>query len=201
MKYVPPLNGDTTNANRSYVNADVNTATPGSIPKAEVFEHPMREILNVITAAGLVPDQNDLTQLFQAISLIIAGSGIPDASETVKGKVELATGAEALGGTDAVRAVTSAALASSKSIAANGYYKLPGGLLLQWGISPNNVNTTVVGNFPIAFPNQCLRMFGSQYGVSQPPYTIAYEPISATQYNYRNAAPVNIGAIFLALGY
>lgn len=40
------------------------------------------------------------------------GGSVPDASETVKGKVELATTAEATAGTDTVRAVTPAGLAA-----------------------------------------------------------------------------------------
>ena len=49
-------------------------------------------------------------------STINAGSAlpsVPDASETVKGKVELATTAEATTGTDTVRAVTPAGLAAA----------------------------------------------------------------------------------------
>jgi len=43
---------------------------------------------------------------------------------------------------------------SNQSLGANGYQKLPGGLIMQWGttgnISPNN---SVAVTFPIAFPN------------------------------------------------
>lgn len=56
-----------------------------------------------------------------------------NASATLAGLVELATGAEALAGSDAVRAVTSAGLASDQTKAAKGHTVLPGGLLLNWG--------------------------------------------------------------------
>lgn len=45
----------------------------------------------------------------------------------------------------------------AKSLAANGYQKLPGGLIIQWGIyiSPGTTGQTVV-TFPIAFPTERL---------------------------------------------
>lgn len=68
MEYVPPINGDTGNPDRPYINANPGTGIQGSIPPAAAIEHPMREIVNAITAAGLTPDPNDLTQLGQIIS-------------------------------------------------------------------------------------------------------------------------------------
>lgn len=67
MKYVPPINGDVGDPERSYVNANLSIGLQGSIPPAQGVEHPQREIVNAIIAAGLVPDENDLTQLTQAI--------------------------------------------------------------------------------------------------------------------------------------
>jgi hypothetical protein len=42
--------------------------------------------------------------------------------------------------------------------ATNGYQKLPGGLILQWGKYPNDITseTPVSISFPIAFPAACL---------------------------------------------
>lgn len=68
MLYQPPINGDTGNDDRSYVNGDRLNGIEGSIPSAEAIEHPQREIINVIEAAGLTPDAADLTQLLQAIN-------------------------------------------------------------------------------------------------------------------------------------
>lgn len=55
------------------------------------------------------------------------------ATAIVPGIIELATGAEALAGSDTTRAVTSAGLASDQTKAAKGHTVLPGGLLLNWG--------------------------------------------------------------------
>jgi hypothetical protein len=84
----------------------------------------------------------------------ITAQTVVDATTTVKGIVELTTNAEALGGSDTTRAVTSAALASNKLYATSGYQQLPGGLIIQWGRSaplPATANTAVT--FPLTFPN------------------------------------------------
>lgn len=77
--------------------------------------------------------------------------GVVAASTTTAGLVELTTDAEGLGGSDTTRAVTSAALASSKSLAANGYMKLPGGLLLQWGTVAVSAGAWSTVTYPVAF--------------------------------------------------
>ena len=70
----------------------------------------------------------DKTSLVNAINEVKAGAGgsVPDSSTTVKGIVELATSAETLTGTDAVRAVTPAGLASLYNVN-NGIPKLDAG--------------------------------------------------------------------------
>lgn len=76
MKYQPPFKYGATpavpgihsdDADAAYVNGDPTTGEEGSIPPAEAFEHPLREIMAVITDAALVPSHTDLTQLLQAI--------------------------------------------------------------------------------------------------------------------------------------
>lgn len=45
------------------------------------------------------------------------------------------------------------------SYAANGYQKLPGGIIIQWARATTGGGGAVVANFPITFPVQCLRVF------------------------------------------
>lgn len=83
-----------------------------------------------------------------------------DASETVKGLVELATPAEAQALTDAVRVLTPKTLADAfkggnQSLVANGFSKNPGGFILQWGIDDTGGATSKTVTFPIAFPAAC----------------------------------------------
>lgn len=80
------------------------------------------------------------------------GTDVTAASTSARGTIEIATHSEALGGTDTSRAVTSAGLASSKSYAANGYQKLPGGLILQWGKFSSSEDGEISLSWPISFP-------------------------------------------------
>ncbi|MEX2630039.1 MAG: hypothetical protein WD341_08885 [Tistlia sp.] len=74
MKYVPPIGGD---PDDPYVDGNPVTGTEGSAVPAAALEHPMREILDVIeTMGGLEPDEEDLTQLREAIAAYVA-SQIP----------------------------------------------------------------------------------------------------------------------------
>lgn len=82
----------------------------------------------------------------------------PDATETVKGKVELATDAEVQAGTDTLRVITPSGLLSAfaNSKATNGYTKLPNGLIIQWGaLGVQTANAQVTVTFPITFPVRC----------------------------------------------
>ncbi len=100
MEYVPPINGDQGDPDRAYINKDPLNVDPnlrrGSQPPAAAIEHPMREITNVITAAGLTPDGGDLTQLSQAIAALILANAtsVDPATTTAAGIVENATPSE-----------------------------------------------------------------------------------------------------------
>lgn len=78
MKYIPPTNADPLDPDAPYINYNLAGGIEGSAPDAKAIEHPMREILEVITYAGLTPDGEDLKQLRKAIvSMILAGSAGP----------------------------------------------------------------------------------------------------------------------------
>lgn len=69
MEYVEPFGEADPNA--PYKDRNTGAGEPGSRVPAAAIEHPMREIMAVITAAGLTPDATDLTQLLQAIAQLI----------------------------------------------------------------------------------------------------------------------------------
>lgn len=71
MQYIPPI-GKTGEA--PYVDGDPALAIEGDAVSAKAWEHPMREIDNVIKLSGLTPDEADLTQLDQALNLKIAAA-------------------------------------------------------------------------------------------------------------------------------
>lgn len=72
MKYAPPYGS--TNPAAGYVDGNPAAGVIGSPVPAAAVEHPMREIVNVITGAGLTPSSTDLTQLRQAVQGLIAAA-------------------------------------------------------------------------------------------------------------------------------
>ena len=64
MKYNQPYGVSDPNA--AYINGNPSTGTMGSIPPAASIEYPQREIVALIAAAGLTPDNADLAQAAQS---------------------------------------------------------------------------------------------------------------------------------------
>jgi hypothetical protein len=65
MQYNQPYGVSDPNA--PYINGNPSTGTMGSIPPAASIEYPQREIVQVITDAGITPSNGDLAQLAKAI--------------------------------------------------------------------------------------------------------------------------------------
>lgn len=94
MKYQPPFDpamaGNPVDGifnddpDAPYVNGNPATAAPGSIPPAQAFEHPQREIVNILTWAGITPSHENLAQLKEALRWLVGtrlaqsiGGGVP----------------------------------------------------------------------------------------------------------------------------
>jgi hypothetical protein len=58
-------------------------------------------------------------------------------------------------GASSLNVLTSAFTGANQSLTADGYQKLPGGLIIQWGFVPDT-GTTMSATFPIAFPTACV---------------------------------------------
>lgn len=91
--------------------------------------------------------------------------GTPSATSVLAGLIEIATDAEAQAMTHAGAAITPSSLSqalkgSNQLLAADGYQKLPGGLIIQWGTTSiaatANVPVGISWTFPVAFPTACL---------------------------------------------
>lgn len=97
-----------------------------------------------------------------------ASAAVTDATESVKGIIQIASSAEAQALTNNTRALTPAKLAAAlqganQSFAANGYQKLPGGLILQWGTVASiatSGDASQAVTFPMSFPNNTYGVFG-----------------------------------------
>lgn len=77
MDYNLPVNTPDGNDNPRLPFWDGNPAAglKGAIPPGKAIGDPQAEIVNAIEMAGLTPDANDLTQLYQAIAAMIAAAG------------------------------------------------------------------------------------------------------------------------------
>lgn len=160
------------------------------------------EICEVVETAGLTLNKADNTQLLDAL----VAMGVRAASTTETGVVELATNAETLAGTDTTRVVTPAGLASfTKSLASNGYIKLPGGLILQWGSGVTSSGGTLAVTFPLAFPTACLQVFTTDQGIISTLHIVGSDTGTTTGFNAYsvNAADAAAASNFkwLAIGY
>jgi hypothetical protein len=90
-----------------------------------------------------------------------------------------------------------------QSLTANGYVKLPGGMIIQWG------NGTAVGggigqaNFPIPFPNACLQLTANSVSSN---IVMAVNTFDAAGYTiYANLGTTGAGTDtsfrYIAIGY
>jgi hypothetical protein len=75
-----------------------------------------------------------------------------------------ASPATTLIGTDTAQFLTAGGFAGNKSLGANGYYKLPGGLIIQWGAVAIGGSSSATFVFPIAFPNAVFSVVATGAG-------------------------------------
>ncbi|MCY9814478.1 gp53-like domain-containing protein [Aeromonas caviae] len=92
-----------------------------------------------------------------------------------------------------------------RSLSANGYQKLPGGLIIQWAhpiLSP--AGTIKTFSFPIAFPSACYVITQAHDNANLTPAGIsafACQPISASQYQVQSSVSSgNAGCWIIAIG-
>lgn len=97
-----------------FTDGNPGTGTQSTVVDAAWLNDVQENIVKVILDAGVSLTKGRNADLKDAISAMIAAASgtVPDATETVKGKVELATAAEVQTGTDAVRAITPAGLSA-----------------------------------------------------------------------------------------
>jgi hypothetical protein len=78
----------------------------------------------------------------------------------------------------------------------NGYAKLPGGIIIQWGAATTD-NTVI---FPIEFPNACMNVQATQTALSD-----HYENIVARSYTttsfYLHTNAADQSCAWFAIGY
>jgi hypothetical protein len=111
------------------------------------------------------------------------GAHVNAASATASGVVELATAAETLTGSDSTRALTPAGFAGNLDITGSaGYYKLPGGLILQWDTVSTNASGDATWTFPTAFASAVLTVLGTPAN-GDAGLTVSLDTIGTTSVN------------------
>ena len=105
------------------------------------------------------------------------------ATETVAGIIKISTTAQVTAGTDNTTAVSPAKLkeifVNGSTKTQNGYQKLPGGLIVQWGTVSISANSVTTVTFPVAFPNAGLAGYASKHDANA----------NGTQYRWDCSAP------------
>jgi hypothetical protein len=210
MKYYQPF-GDA-DPNASYSNGNALAGIKGSIPDARAIEHPMREILAVIGAAGLEPDEGNLGQLLLAIGELIADYAAPIINAGLQGTPTAPT--QAVGNNSTRLANTAFVLAEivnqfnapgRQALAGNGYQRLPGKLILQWGEASTNASGAATVTLPIAFPTACVLCLSNDGESTASAVGYAGVGFNATTLSFiyaRGGAAANVGIFsWFAIGY
>lgn len=90
----------------------------------------------------------------------------------------------------------------SSSLATNGYYKFPTGLIIQWGNNLVNGNSSMTVSLPLAFPNASLSATVSQEGGKTVNLVApGYSNLSTTTINLNNNHPTSQFISFFVTGY
>jgi len=138
-----------------FTNGNAALGTAATDLEDQWFDHVQEELANVIEAAGIAVDGSVRTQLLSALR----AAGVFQTPTTGDRSTKAAT----------TQMFSNEFLASK---AANGYQKLPSGLIIQWGevratapTAPISQNADIT--FPIAFPNAAFQISVS-CGVATP---------------------------------
>ncbi len=128
------------------------------------------------------------------------------ASQTVAGVAKLTTDALARAFTDQETVLTpythnQALKGTNQNLAATGYQKLPGGLIIQWGRCTNAANYQDV-TFPTAFPTALLSLAiadEDEEGTGGTGTVAAY--YNATKVGFRMSKQTDVRPYWIAIGY
>lgn len=162
---------------------------------------------NVVDDGTTAAIEASLTKALQLL-------GLRAASTAQTGVVQLATSAEAQALTDANKPITPATLkaasqGSNQLLATNGYQKLSGGVILQWGTlnygnySPSAPTLSAI-TLPVAFPSLCAGAFASAELGASTGVGITCESLAKTGFNIRYSNSVSVTSLVIcwwALGY
>jgi len=146
MKYQQPLGA--ADPNESYVDGNASTGTEGSAVPAASIEHTMREIVAVITASGLTPSDSNLSQLNEAIGILIGNN------QTEIGNATLTT--------PGITKLSNSLVSESQDVAATSL------AAKELNDAIQHLNSMLLAGAPIPWPSEvvpsgCLQMRGQSF--------------------------------------
>lgn len=113
---------------------------------------------------------------FAALSAAVCdlSANIPDSSVNVVDSptIDLDWNASTRTLSASISSINSFFTGTNQGLTTNGYQKLPGGLIIQWGVSMVAYGTVFTGSFPVAFPTNVLNMTSTS-APNIPPQTTA----------------------------
>lgn len=188
----------------------------GRLPTAldqDFFDALQEEIARVIEAAGMALRKDEHSQLLDALNSMFLQRGNhlseikaqgPAAVDATLANLGIGDAAKRAIGVEAGQIPDISYFAALK--AGIGYQKLPGGVIIQWGI--NNAGTGGVGgsgntvNFPIPFPTACLQIVTSYDNGSTQVSAGAANPVDSSTFRLRCSATSGTFAFrWIAMGY
>lgn len=169
-----------------------------------------------VNITGLNPPTYLGTELAQKPQVVLKSGSTMTGSLTLPGNAAAALEAVPKQQLDAaVAGLTTSinAIGSVKSLAANGYVVLPGGVYMQWfsltltDLAAGQGNNLYSTTFPVAFPNACLHCFTSLVSGATSPInlSVAISSKTTTGINFHaeewsnSVNPITVS--FLAIGY
>jgi hypothetical protein len=126
--------------------------------------------------------------------------GVVSASTIAAGLIEIATAAEILTGTSETLAVTPGFFADNASVGTSGYYKFPGGLMIQWG---NEGIIGASGTATVTYPVAFSAIYGVQLTKSVAVTVndcLNIGTVSTTQFTIRNGGTASTNTFWFAYG-
>lgn len=133
-----------------------------------------------------------------------------DVSDTYwKSAFAVASTAQAQAWTDNTKQITPYLLAqalkgANQSLTTNGYQKIPGGFIIQWGSLTQDANLSTTYSFPLTFPTACVAVVankGSNINLAGE-YAVGSQATSTSQFTIANTGTGTLQGIFwVAVGF
>ena len=163
------------------------SGTPATKPGPYFYHMIVEELMAIIAAAGITPAQGTLTQLLTALRSAGVFQTAADNDRTTK-------------------AATTAFANPAAIIAADGYVKLPSGIIFQWGITTScNSGSNLVVTLPVTYPNTnwlTLTAFTQASDASVGSVFVGQVRSLATNaFTLRNLGPSAAQYHYLSIGY